>query len=102
MVFRDSSGRGTGRSPPWPTASTAVNVLVAGLEVDFSWPRSRLVVELDSRAYHTSPRAFERDRTRDAILLRAGCRVLRVTFKRLASDPAKVLEDVLALTNPNS
>jgi very-short-patch-repair endonuclease len=74
-----------------------VNSTVAGLEVDFFWPGARLVVELDGRAYHTSPRAFERDRRRDAILLRAGCRVLRITFRRLQEDPGGVIEDVRAL-----
>ncbi len=73
-----------------------VNTQVAGLEVDFFWPEWRLVVELDGRGYHVSPRAFERDRVRDAILQRAGCRVLRVTHKRLG-EPAKVLDDVRAL-----
>jgi very-short-patch-repair endonuclease len=74
-----------------------VNTTVASLEVDFFWPGSRLVVELDGRAYHTSPRAFERDRRRDAILLRAGCRVLRITFRRLQDDPGGVIEDIRAL-----
>lgn len=74
-----------------------VNVYVAGLEVDFFWPAQRLVVELDGRAYHSSPRAFERDRVRDAILQRAGCRVLRITYKRLHTNPQGVLEDIVAL-----
>jgi predicted transcriptional regulator of viral defense system len=74
-----------------------VNTLVAGLEVDLYWPHSRLVVELDSRSYHSSPRAFERDRARDAHLLREGIRVLRVTYKRLKREPAAVIDDVRAL-----
>lgn len=74
-----------------------VNVQVAGLEVDFCWPEAWLVVELDGRAFHTSPRQFERDRLRDAQLQRAGYRVLRVTFKRLHEDPAGVIDDIRAL-----
>jgi very-short-patch-repair endonuclease len=74
-----------------------INVLVAGFEVDFLWPQYRLVVELDGRAYHTSPRAFERDRLRDAKLQRAGYRVLRVTHGRLRDDPAGILEDIAEL-----
>lgn len=73
-----------------------VNAKLAGLEVDFLWP-SGLVVELDGRGYHTSPRAFEVDRIRDAKLQRAGCRVLRITYRRLREDPAGVLADVRAL-----
>jgi very-short-patch-repair endonuclease len=55
------------------------------------------VVELDSRAYHSDRRAFERDRLRDAKLQRADCRVLRVTNKRMKSEPGEVLADVRAL-----
>jgi very-short-patch-repair endonuclease len=73
------------------------NVLVIGYLVDFHWPRSKLVVELDGRSYHSSPRAFELDRLRDAKLLRAGYRVLRVTYRRLRDDPAGVLGDLGAL-----
>jgi very-short-patch-repair endonuclease len=73
------------------------NVVVAGLSVDVFWPQWRLVVELDSRRYHSSPSAFENDRIRDATLQKAGFRVLRVTWKRLEHDPAGVLADILAL-----
>jgi hypothetical protein len=33
------------------------NVRVGGYEVDFYWPRARLVVELDGWAYHSSREA---------------------------------------------
>jgi very-short-patch-repair endonuclease len=78
----------------------SVNSLVADVLVDACWPGWKLVVELDSRGFHTSPRAFERDRVRDATLQRAGFRVLRVTRKRLDREPQAVLEDVLALRQP--
>jgi len=74
-----------------------VNSRVAGLEVDICWPEWRLVVELDGRAYHSSPRSFEADRIRDARLQRAGFRVLRVTYRRLIDAPARVLDDIRAL-----
>jgi hypothetical protein len=57
-----------------------VNQRVAGYEVDMLWRRQRLVAELDGRAYHQD---FERDRERDADLLAAGMRVVRVTWRRL-------------------
>ncbi len=44
------------------------NSIVAGLLVDFHWPRHRLVVEVDSYQYHRSRQAFETDRERDAAL----------------------------------
>jgi hypothetical protein len=67
-----------------------VNAWVAGLEVDFHWPAQRLVVEADSYRYHHTPKAFERDRERDAILARAGYRTLRFSDRQIASDPAAV------------
>jgi hypothetical protein len=75
-----------------------VNAVVAGLEVDFFWPAAGLVVEADSRRHHLTRRAFERDRERDAILLRHGLRVLRLTHARIVGDPASVAADLLALT----
>jgi very-short-patch-repair endonuclease len=75
-----------------------VNTIVAGLEVDFFWPQFNLVVELDGRAYHTTAKAFERDRERDAILLRHGIRVLRITYNRLTTAPGSVIADLTALT----
>ncbi len=74
-----------------------VNHQVAGYEVDVYWPRWRLVVELDGRAYHSDPRAFERDPVRDARLMRANRRVLRVTAKRLTRSPKAVIADIRAL-----
>ena len=45
------------------------------------WRSQRLVAELDGRAYHEN--AFEEDRERDATLVAAGLRVVRVTWRRL-------------------
>ena len=43
----------------------------------------RLVIELDSRQFHTTTQAFENDRDRDADLLNAGFPTLRITDQRL-------------------
>jgi very-short-patch-repair endonuclease len=43
----------------------------------------RLAVELDSRAFHATPSAFEGDRERDRILQAAGWRSIRVTSRQL-------------------
>lgn len=74
-----------------------VNHVIAGQEVDVFWPQWRLAVELDSRAYHSDPQAFERDPVRDVRLLRARCRVLRVTAKRFARRRQTVIADIRAL-----
>jgi very-short-patch-repair endonuclease len=59
------------------------NVLIEGIEVDCAWPDHRLVIELDSYEYHRTRAAFERDRRRDRILVAAGWRALRVTWRDL-------------------
>jgi Transcriptional regulator, AbiEi antitoxin/Protein of unknown function (DUF559) len=59
-----------------------VNATVAGYEVDMLWRRQRLIAELDGRAFHGD---FERDRDKDADLLAAGHRVVRVTWRRLTA-----------------
>jgi very-short-patch-repair endonuclease len=66
-----------------------VNQRVAGYEVDMLWPRQRFIVELDGRAAHRTPQAFERDRARDGVLLEAGYGVLRITWQRLHREPAR-------------
>jgi very-short-patch-repair endonuclease len=74
-----------------------VNARVAGLEVDFYWPSARLVAEADSRRYHLTAAAFERDRERDAALMLRGVRVLRVTSRRIAGEPDAVGATLAAL-----
>ena len=61
----------------------AFNVAIGPYVVDALWARERLVVELDSRAFHSDPAAFERDRKRDADLQVWGYRVIRITWRRL-------------------
>lgn len=59
------------------------NVEVAGFPVDFLWRSAGLVAEIDGFAYHSSRARFERDRRRDAVLVGAGFRVIRVTWRQL-------------------
>jgi hypothetical protein len=74
--------------------SPSVNSWVAGQEVDMLWSEQRLVVELDGRSFHQTRAAFERDRLRDAALQLAGYRVLRITRRRLETEPATVVAAV--------
>lgn len=75
------------------------NVRIGRHEVDMLWPDSKLVVEVDGYAYHSSRSAFERDRLRDAELQAAGLRVMRVTWRQIAERPeALVVRLARALT----
>jgi hypothetical protein len=75
----------------------AVNVHAQGYEVDALWRNQKLAVELDSRAFHLTRAAFERDRVRDATLQLAGYRVLRITHRRLHNEPKTIADTIRAL-----
>jgi very-short-patch-repair endonuclease len=66
-------------------------------EVDCLWQSHRLVVELDSRTFHDTDRAFEKDRERDRILLAEGWRVTRVTWRQLEDEPNAITADLREL-----
>jgi very-short-patch-repair endonuclease len=65
----------------------AMNVVVAGFEVDGLWQRQRLIVEVDGYAHHSSQAAFQRDRSRTLALTAAGYRVIRVTWEDIMRRP---------------
>ncbi|MBV9818414.1 MAG: DUF559 domain-containing protein [Solirubrobacterales bacterium] len=71
-----------------------VNVRLHGFEVDFAWPESRLCVEIDGFAFHSTRRAFEADRRRDAVLRAAGMTVLRFSRRQLVAEPFVVVADL--------
>jgi hypothetical protein len=66
------------------------------LEVDCVWRESRLIVELDGRAFHETALAFETDRSRDRVLIAAGWRVIRVTYRQLTEASAPLAADLAA------
>jgi Protein of unknown function (DUF559) len=65
------------------------NVSLAGFLVDFHWPGTKLVVETDGFAYHSTPTAFEADRARDQTLTLAGYTVVRFTYSQITSTPER-------------
>jgi very-short-patch-repair endonuclease len=72
----------TARLPP-----AEHNAQINGFRVDALWRTQRLVVEIDGYATHTTPRAFDRDRRKDAQLTNDGYRVLRFTWRQLTTEP---------------
>jgi very-short-patch-repair endonuclease len=73
------------------------NALVDGDEVDVLWPEARLIVELDSWEFHADRVAFEEDRNRDSEHLLSGYRTIRVTHRRLDTEPDRLAEQIRAL-----
>ena len=70
-----------GDLPP-PLFNAPVQLANGRIEVDFLWPDHRFVLEADSRDFHGTAVAFERDRWRDRELMRAGYSTLRVTSRQ--------------------
>jgi hypothetical protein len=75
---------------------------VEGFEVDYVWREARVIVELDARSTHDTVAAFERDRERDRILLAAGWRTVRVTWKQLEFSPDRLEADLRRLLQPDT
>jgi len=62
--------------------------------VDAAYPDVRLLIEADSRRYHTRVRDFAVDRERDNLAMLAGWRVLRFTWDDLTKRPDGVIDCV--------
>lgn len=82
--------RSAGLDPP------LTNAPVLGKECDAVWPDLKVCVEMDSAAFHTSPREMDSDRDRDRRRKDAGWRPVRVTARQLNREPQKVVARVAA------
>ncbi len=76
------------------------NVRIAGYEVDAIWPAHRLIVEVDGFRFHGHRAAFERDRAKDAALVVAGYRVVRITWRQLTDAPLAVVANIARSLTP--
>jgi very-short-patch-repair endonuclease len=76
---------------PSPTCNQKLRIGDEDLIVDFIWPERRLVVETDGEGTHATPVAFQRDRRRDQILISAGYRVGRATWKQMHQELESVV-----------
>lgn len=82
---------------PRPAFNAPLAVRGRFFEIDSLWRDHRLAVELDGRAVHATPAAFESDRERDRILQAEGWRTARVTWRQLWDDPEAVAADLRRL-----
>lgn len=82
------------RDLPIPRSNALVDLVDGRIEVDFLWAEQRFVLEADSREFHGTDVAFERDRWRDRELLRVGFSTLRVTRSQAEGEAAAVVEAI--------
>jgi Protein of unknown function (DUF559) len=83
------------RVPP-PLFNAPVQLANGRIEADFLWPDHRFALEADSRDFHGTAVAFERDRWRDRELMRAGYSVLRVTNRQAEHEAEEIAATVIA------
>jgi very-short-patch-repair endonuclease len=69
----------------------------ASVRIDVAFPHARVAIEVDGRAFHSSPGRFQSDRTRQNRLVAAGWRVLRFTWEDLTQRPDMVLRRIADL-----
>lgn len=81
-----------------PAMETQYEVWHAGrfvARVDAAFPDRKVAIEVDGFAYHSSPEAFQRDRTRQNQLVSLGWTVLRFTWDDLVNRPTQVAKTIL-------
>lgn len=80
-----------------PLVNRPIEVAGQTFEVDFHWPRLRLVVEVDGYAFHGGRSRANADRDRDQVLAMHGWAVHRFTRDQIVSDPTEVGRRMLLL-----
>ncbi len=63
-------------------------------EVDFHWPRYRLIVETDGKAFPDSPTAARRDARRDRVRGAAGWHTLRFDWQAVTERESATLTSI--------
>jgi very-short-patch-repair endonuclease len=67
-----------------------INTWVERFEIDAYWEAERFAVEIDGWEAHRTRRAFENDRLRQEEMKLAGIDVIRVSARRIETEPAAV------------
>ena len=79
----------------WTAGAALLDAVGVAASADIWFADVRLVIEVDGRAFHGASR-FQDDRTRQNLLVAAGCTVLRYTWHDLTDRPSMVLAQIRA------
>ena len=82
---------------PVPQTNGRVRLGEKAYEVDFLWPRERVIVETDGARFHDNPAAGSRDSDRNRALVAAGYRVRRLGWEDLRDRPDSTLGELSRL-----
>jgi very-short-patch-repair endonuclease len=88
------------RGLPIPETNSKLRVAGKTYEVDFLWPRQKVVVETDGSVVHSTPVAGARDGARTRALLAAGYLISRLGWEDLRDRPAETLDELAAALRP--
>lgn len=72
------------------------NYPIGGYNVDFAFPKEKVVIEVDGWAFHSDPEAFAKDRKRQNAIALLGYQVLRFTWLDLTEYPQRVIAEIAA------
>ena len=86
---------------PRPHCNVPLQVGGHRLEVDLLWEKQRLVIETDGEQTHGTRVAFQRDRWRDQLLVAAGYRTARVTWRQMEDEPRAVVARIRRMLKPS-
>lgn len=76
---------------PQPICNAKLRIDGHFLEIDMLWDTEKLVIETDGEETHGTRAAFQHDRWRDQLLLAAGYRTARVTWRQIEDEPNAVI-----------
>lgn len=84
---------------PRPRCNARLQIDGHLLEVDLLWEKQRLAIETDGEQTHGTRVAFQRDRWRDQLLVAAGYRTARVTWRQVVDEPGGVVRRIARMLN---
>lgn len=79
---------------PPPQCNVRLTLDDETIEVDLLWEKERLAIETDGEESHGTRGAFQSDRRRDQLLLAAGYRVGRVTWRQVEDELPAVVDRI--------
>ncbi|HEY6550162.1 MAG TPA: DUF559 domain-containing protein [Solirubrobacterales bacterium] len=85
---------------PVPKTNVKLNVDGNRFEIDLLWQEQLLAIETDGEETHGTRVAFQRDRKRDQILVAAGYRTARITWRQVVDEPTAVANRIARMLKP--
>jgi very-short-patch-repair endonuclease len=85
-----------------PQVNQRITVAGRSIEVDFSWPERKIVVEVDGYAFHGGRSRANADCDRDQQLAITGWRVIRFTADQIRDDPDEIVRRLRLLFGDRS